>query len=83
MGILRDDVDAAGLARQIFVSYTGAMTLWSVGRLDDAGFSIAARHGLYTALAATATDAHRDEFVGRFVSLGGTLEADAWRRPED
>ncbi|HSL74525.1 MAG TPA: TetR/AcrR family transcriptional regulator, partial [Ilumatobacteraceae bacterium] len=56
LGILRADIDAAGLARQIYVSYTGAMSLWSTHRLDDDGFSVAARHGLFTALAAAAVD---------------------------
>ncbi len=82
MGILRDDIDAAGIARQIFVSYTGAMALWSVGRLDDAGFSTAARLGLYIALAATASDAHRDGFLRHVVSLSRTLEHDAWQAAE-
>jgi len=31
MGIIRKDIDAAGLARQIFLSYSGAATLWSSG----------------------------------------------------
>ncbi len=79
IGILRDDVDAAGIARQIFVSYTGAMALWSVGRLDDAGFSTAARLGLYAALAATATDPHRDDFMRHVAALSRALEHDAWQ----
>lgn len=78
MGIIRDDVDAAGLGRQIFVSYVGAMMLWSAGRLDDTGFLVAAQHGLATALAAAATDAHRDELVRRMRPLGVALERDAW-----
>jgi AcrR family transcriptional regulator len=78
LGIIRDDVDAGGLGRQIFLSYTGAMNLWSAGRLDDVGFSTAARHGLFTALAAAATDDHRQRFVDRMRTLGVTLEAEAW-----
>jgi AcrR family transcriptional regulator len=46
MCIIRDDVDAAALGRQIFVSYSGALSLWSNDRLDDDGFSTVARHGL-------------------------------------
>jgi AcrR family transcriptional regulator len=80
LGILRADVDAAGLARQIYLSYTGAMTLWSVGRLDDAGFSTAARHGLFTALAAAAVDSERERFLDQVRVLGATLETERWRR---
>jgi AcrR family transcriptional regulator len=61
LGIIRADVDAGGLGRQIYLSYAGAMHLWSVGRLDDAGFLVAARHGLFAALAAAATDDHREQ----------------------
>jgi AcrR family transcriptional regulator len=81
MGIIRDDVDAGGLGRQIFLSYVGAMMLWSAGRLDDAGFLVAAQHGLATALASAATDAHRDELLGRMRTLGVALERDVWHRP--
>jgi AcrR family transcriptional regulator len=80
LGILRDDIDAAGLARQIFLSYTGAITRWSAGRLDDDGFLIAARSGLFTALAAAAADGHRAPFVERLRMLGAELERDAWHR---
>ena len=78
MGIVRADVDAAGLGRQIYLSYMGAMSLWSTGRLDDAGFSLAAQHGLLTALAAAAADGHREGFVDEMRALGDALEADAW-----
>jgi AcrR family transcriptional regulator len=78
--ILRRDVDAAALGRQIFVSYSGAMTLWSSGRLDDAGFATAARHGLLTALAAAATVSHRGPFLEELRTLGADLEHDAWHR---
>ena len=79
MGIIRKDIDASGLARQIFLSYTGAAMLWSAGRLDDAGFLTAARHGLFTALAAAATDDHRELFIDRMRPLSKTLEQKAWR----
>lgn len=54
------------------------MNLWSVGRLDDAGFSSAALHGLFTALAAAAADGHRQHFVDRMLALSITLETEAW-----
>ena len=80
LGIIRDDLDAAAIGRQVFLSYTGAMTLWSAGRLDDAGFGTAARHGLVTALAAAATDAHRQRFLDELRDVGADLEHDGWHR---
>lgn len=79
MCIIRDDVDAAALGRQIFVSYSGALSLWSNGRLDDDGFSTVARHGLLTALAAAATDDHRDRFLAELYTTGQRLEQIWWR----
>jgi AcrR family transcriptional regulator len=79
MGIIRNDIDASGLARQIFLSYTGAAMLWSAGRLDDAGLLTAARHGLFTVLAAAATDDYREQFIDRMRPLSKTLEKKAWR----
>lgn len=79
MGIIRNDIDASGLARQIFLSYTGAAMLWSSGRLDDAGLLTAARHGLFTALAAAATDDYREQFLDRMRPLSKALEKKAWR----
>ncbi len=79
LGILRADIDAAGIARQIYVSYVGAMNLWSTGRLDDDGFAVAARHGLYTALAAAAADGERERFLEQVRGLGSVLDSDAWR----
>ena len=79
MGIIRNDIDASGLALQIFLSYTGAAMQWSAGRLDDAGLLTAARHGLFTALAAAATDNHREEFIDRMRPLSKTLEKKAWK----
>lgn len=78
MGIVRDDVDAAALGRQIFVSYSGALTLWCNGRLDDDGFSTVARHGLLTALAAAANDEHRERFLAEMTTIGQHLEQVSW-----
>lgn len=78
MGIVRHDVDAGALGRQIFVSYSGALSLWCNGRLDDEGFSTAARHGLLTALAAAATDEHRDRFLTEMTTAGQRLEQVSW-----
>jgi hypothetical protein len=79
MCIIRDDVDAAALGRQIFVSYSGALSLWCNDRLDDDGFSTVARHGLLTALAAAATDDHRDRFLAEMYTTGQRLEQISWR----
>ena len=73
IGILRDDVDAAGIARQIFVSYTGAMALWSVGRLDDAGFSAANSRGLVKLGSGTLELTQINTYTGRTLLHGGTL----------
>lgn len=79
MGIVRADVDPDALGRQIYLSYSGAMNLWSTGRLDDEGFAVAAQHGLFTALAAAAGETHRNEFLGRMRALDPALEQ-AWTR---
>ena len=78
MGIIRPDLDAAALGRQIFVSYSGALSLWSNGRLDDDGFLIAVRHGLLITLAA-ATEEHRTRFVGDLGDTGRSLDR-LWRQ---
>ncbi|MEQ1698670.1 MAG: TetR/AcrR family transcriptional regulator [Ilumatobacteraceae bacterium] len=80
LGIIRPELDAGALGRQIFLSYTGALTLWSAGRLDDEGFATAARHGLFTVLVAAATDGHRAPFVEAWQQTGAALEHDAWHR---
>ena len=82
-GVIRNDVDAGGLGRQIHLSYTGAITLWSTGRLDDEGFNTAAMHGLYTALTAAATEHYRPEFARQFVRLSAELEHHAWGRQQE
>jgi AcrR family transcriptional regulator len=82
-GVIRDDVDAGGLGRQIHLSYTGAITLWSTGRLDDEGLSIAVKHGLYTALAAAATEQYQPKFARQFMLLSKELEHSAWGRKQE
>lgn len=77
-GVLRDDIDAAALGRQIYVSYNGALTAWARRHLTDDGLRFATRHGLWTALAAAASDAHRHEFLARMVSTGRALTAAGW-----
>jgi AcrR family transcriptional regulator len=79
LGILRRDVDAEALGRQIYVSYMGALTLWANGRLDDDGFGVVARHGLLVALTAGASERHRDRFAADLGVVAVTLVATSWR----
>ena len=72
-GIVDARFDPAGLGKQIYASYSAAMLRWSVGKIDDAGFLILARHGLLAVLAATATDDHRDAFCNELVGLSACL----------
>ena len=84
VGIIRPDLDAAALGRQIFVFFSGALSLWSDGRLDD-GSLIAVRHGLLITLAAAATEEHRTRFVGDLGDtgdLGRSLERLWWQGSE-
>lgn len=78
-GILRSELDAGGLGRQVYISWIGAMEHWADGVLDDTGFAIAARHGLLVVLAAAATDAFRDRFVEELAAVARRLER-SWRR---
>lgn len=78
IGVVRPDVAPAGLGRQVYISWIGAMEHWSEGRLDDEGFATATRHGLLTVLAASATEQHRDRFVDGLREVGPELDR-AWR----
>ena len=60
--LVRRDVDAEAIGRQIYLSYNGAMFAWAAGQLSDDGFRANALHGLWTALAAFATEEYREEF---------------------
>jgi AcrR family transcriptional regulator len=74
-GLLRDDIDPAAVGRQIYLSYNGALFAWAALRLTDDGFRLAVRHGLWTALAAFASDAHRPDFLQRLRMIGPELTA--------
>ncbi|MEM9609500.1 MAG: TetR/AcrR family transcriptional regulator [Actinomycetota bacterium] len=80
LGVLRGDVDPAGLGRQVYLSWIGSMEHWAEGRLDDRGFSVATRHGLFTVLAAAAVDPHRERFLAELRRLGVELES-CWSAP--
>ena len=77
-GIVRRDVPAEAIGRQVYLSYNGAMLAWAGLGLTDDGFRIAVRHGLMTVLAAFATDRHRKRFVAELTSLGEQLHAAGW-----
>lgn len=74
-GLLRDDIDPAAVGRQIYLSYNGALFAWAALRLTDDGFRLAVRHGLWTALAAFASDTHRPDFLQHLRTLGPALTA--------
>lgn len=67
--------DPAGLGKQIYASYSAAMLHWAIGKIDNAGFLVLARHGLVTVLAATATDAHRPSFRDELIAMSSELAA--------
>jgi len=74
-GIIDPSMDPAGLGKQIYASYSAAMLHWAIGKIDDDGFLVLARHGLVTVLAATATDLHRTGFRDELIALSPDLAA--------
>lgn len=80
-GYVRADIDPEAVGRQIYLSYNGAVFAWAGLGLDDAGFRAAALHGLWTTLAAIATDAHRDRFLAELRTTGAALTAAGWGTP--
>lgn len=74
-GLLRADIDPAAVGRQIYLSYNGALFAWAAQRLTDDGFRLAVRHGLWTALTAFASDAHRPEFLQHLRTISPELTA--------
>lgn len=78
LDIVRKDADTGALGRQVYLSWIGAMEHWANRRLDDSGFAVAARHGLLTVLAASASDPHRDRFLDELGEVGPELDR-SWR----
>ena len=72
-GLLRGDVDPVAVGRQVFLSYNGALFAWAAGQLSDSGFRAAVRHGLWSALAASASPGHREEFFDQLRRAGEDL----------
>jgi len=77
-GILRPELNAGALGKQIYLSYIGAAYLWAGGGLDDEGFLIAALHGLYLTLVAGATEVWRPALEDELRALGARLEHTRW-----
>jgi AcrR family transcriptional regulator len=71
--LVRRDVDAEAIGRQIYLSYNGAMFAWAAGQLSDDGFRANALHGLWTALAAFATEEYREGFFLRVQDVGAKV----------
>ncbi len=75
-GMLRADVDPAAVGRQVFLSFTGALHAWSAGQLTDEGLRAGVRYGLWSAIAAAASEEDRPRFVHELVTASvGVAEA--------
>jgi AcrR family transcriptional regulator len=77
-GILRDDIDPVALGRQISLSYNGALLAWARRLLTDDGLRLATLHGLWTALAAAASDTQRHDFLENLRVVGRQLTKAGW-----
>lgn len=72
-GILRSDINATAVGRQIYLSFTGALHAWAGGRLSDNGVRAAVWHGLWSAVAAGASSEHRARFLRELRKSGSAL----------
>ena len=79
LGLIRDDLDAGGLGRQIYLSYVAAMQGWANGMLGDRGFRLASLHGLAVVIAAASTDRYRDRAIRELADLSDQLSRTHWR----
>ncbi|WP_020666002.1 TetR/AcrR family transcriptional regulator [Amycolatopsis nigrescens] len=62
-GVLRADINTDALAASVATSCVGALHQWVAGLIDDDRFLAHALFALDVALAAAATDAHRDRLL--------------------
>jgi AcrR family transcriptional regulator len=68
-GLLDPAYNPVGLSRRVFAAFAIAVMSWVSDLIDDAGFKLAARHGLFTVFAAVAADQHRDRFRDELIEL--------------
>jgi len=68
-GLLRDDLPAGELGRQIFRGYEAAMLEWALGCGDDARFRREALYGLYICLLAVAAEQTRKQILDELRAL--------------
>ncbi|CAM5657716.1 TetR/AcrR family transcriptional regulator OS=Streptomyces alboniger OX=132473 GN=CP975_28860 PE=4 SV=1 [Streptomyces alboniger] len=64
-GVLRADVETDALAAVVATACTGALHQWVAALIDDDRFLARALLALDVALAAAATDSHRDRLLSR------------------
>jgi AcrR family transcriptional regulator len=69
-GILRTDIDTDALAAVVGASCVGALHQWVAGLIDDARFLARALFALDVALAAAATDFHRERLLAPLRTRG-------------
>jgi len=79
-GILRPDINATAVGRQIYLSFTGALHAWAAGRLSDDGVRAAVWHGLWSAVAAGASSEHRARFLRELRKSGAALAKAGYAR---
>lgn len=72
-GTLEDALTPEQLGQQIFASYNGALHFWTTGTLSATTFERLALHGLYSVLAAAATNETRPRFLSELQRLGRSL----------
>jgi AcrR family transcriptional regulator len=77
-GVIDGRFAPEALGRQIYVSYLGALLSWAAGSLDDDGFTMMARHGLVTVLAATTLPPRREALLDELHLLTGQAATTAW-----
>ncbi len=68
-GMLDSAFDATALGLQVLATYALSMLGWAAGRLEEDGWALAAKHELYTVLAAAGTDEYQAQFRSELLAL--------------
>ena len=79
--LIRRDLDASALGKQIYLGYVGAAFAWAEGGLDDDGCLIAALHGQIALFSHGQLDQHGQLLAGR--ARAQTVErsvSDGWEQ---